>query len=111
MADIPELRKPRALRAGARVALVAPAGPVTPERLAASCDRCIQLGLEPVAYPAALHRQGFLAGADRSRLQDLQSALDAPDIDAVWALRGGYGSTRILGQIDLRTLCARPKPY
>ncbi|MGH7460368.1 MAG: LD-carboxypeptidase, partial [Longimicrobiales bacterium] len=104
-------RKPRVLRAGARVALVAPAGPVSPERLQLSVERCVSLGLEPVVYSGARQKKGYLAGADEQRLGDLQNALDDDSIDAVWALRGGYGTTRIIHQLDLTILRDRPKPF
>ncbi len=104
-------RKPLALHAGARVALVAPAGPITAERLQVSCDRCRQLGLEPVVFPSALEQKGFLAGSDAVRLRDLQNAFNADDVDAIWALRGGYGTTRILSQLDLSALLMKPKAF
>ena len=93
------------------MALVAPAGPVNAERLKASQERCVELGLEPIVYPAALEQQRFLAGPDEHRLRDLQTAFDADDIDAVWALRGGYGTTRILSRLDLSVMRRSPKPF
>ena len=48
--------KPRALGTGARVALVAPAGPISPERIEASIGRCLSLGLDPIVYPRAAAR-------------------------------------------------------
>ncbi len=103
--------RPRALRPGSRVALVAPAGPVDAERLELSQDRCRSLDLEPVVFPGAKARHGYLAGPDALRLQDLQSAFDAPDIDAVWALRGGYGTLRILDALDLSRQRRDPIPF
>jgi muramoyltetrapeptide carboxypeptidase len=105
------MRKPRALRAGARVALVAPAGPLSAERIERSLARCRALGLEPVVYPAAAARDRFLAGADEERLRDLQGALADPAIDAVWALRGGYGTARIVDALDLRRQREDPIPF
>jgi muramoyltetrapeptide carboxypeptidase len=106
-----EAIRPRALGAGARVALVAPAGPLTDERLKLSEQRCRQLGLEPVFFPAAAERHGYLAGRDEKRLADLQHAFDDRTIDAVWALRGGYGTMRILQQLDLSAQRRQPKPF
>jgi muramoyltetrapeptide carboxypeptidase len=103
--------KPRALRAGARVALLAPAGPVSPERVQLSSERCRALGVEPVVYTSAHERTGYLAGTDAQRLGDLQHALNDDAIAAVWALRGGYGTMRILRQLDLSALHVRPKPF
>jgi muramoyltetrapeptide carboxypeptidase len=99
------------LKNGARVALVAPAGPVAPERLQASIERCRALGLESVLLPAAAERHRFLAGTDERRLADLQAAFDDPAIDAVWALRGGYGTVRVLAKLDLARQRKAPIPF
>lgn len=104
-------RRPRALVTGARVALVAPGGPVDRERIERSTDRCRSLGLEPVVSPSAGARHGYLAGTDDVRLADLQGALDDPTIDGVWALRGGYGTQRIVDRLDLSRQRAAPVPY
>ncbi len=101
----------RALRGGARVALVAPAGPLSADRIELSCARCRSLGLEPVVFPAASARHGFLAGRDAERLADLQSAFDDRSVDAVWALRGGYGSVRILDRLELGRQLEAPIPF
>ncbi len=93
------------------MALVAPAGPVQEEQIQASRHRCRALGLEPVVFPAAGSRQGFLAGRDADRLGDLQSAFDDLSIDAVWALRGGYGTLRILDGLTLERQRKDPIPF
>jgi muramoyltetrapeptide carboxypeptidase len=103
--------RPRALFAGARVALVAPAGPVDADRIERATTHCRALGLEPVVFPAALARREYLAGSDEERLGDLQSAFDDPSIDAVWALRGGYGTLRILDRLDLDRQHLDPIPF
>ena len=103
--------RPRALRAGARVALLAPGGPVEPDRLEISERRCRRLGLEPVLFPAAGGRSGFLSASDTERLADLQAAFDDPEIDAVWALRGGYGAIRIVDRLRLDRQRRDPIPF
>jgi muramoyltetrapeptide carboxypeptidase len=106
-----KLLKPKALATGSRVALVAPAGPISPERIEASVGRCLSLGLDPVVYPSAAARHRYLAGTDAERLADLQSAFDDLSIDAVWALRGGYGTARILDRLDLERQREQPIPF
>jgi len=103
--------RPRALSPGARVALVAPAGPVDAGRIAASELRCRELGLEPVVFPAAGARHRYLAGTDAQRLADLQAAFDDASIGAVWALRGGYGTLRILEPLSLERQRRDPIPF
>jgi muramoyltetrapeptide carboxypeptidase len=103
--------RPRALAPGARVALVAPAGPLAEGRLEASLVRCRSLGLEPALAPSAGSRHRFLAGSDEERLADLQAAFDDPRVDAVWALRGGYGTLRILPRLELGRQLEDPIPF
>lgn len=54
-------------------------------------------------------RDGFLAGSDARRRAELASAISAPDVAAVVAARGGYGTTRIAGDVDFSCLRQRPK--
>ncbi|MDB0544528.1 LD-carboxypeptidase [Ralstonia solanacearum] len=53
----------------------------------------------------------YLAGTDDARLGDLHAAFAAPDIGAVWCLRGGFGSSRLVDKIDYALLRANPKPF
>lgn len=103
--------RPRALAPGARVALVAPAGPLDPDRIDRSVERCRDLGLEPVVGASAGARHRYLAGTDAQRLTDLQAAFDDSGVDAVWALRGGYGTQRILDRLDLDRQLRDPVPF
>jgi muramoyltetrapeptide carboxypeptidase len=104
--------RPSRLREGSRVALIAPAGPIAPERVDIALDRCSRLGLEPVLGQACRNSHaGYLAGTDADRLADFRRALDDPEIDAIWALRGGYGSMRLLAALDLSAFAAAPRPY
>jgi muramoyltetrapeptide carboxypeptidase len=103
---------PPRLREGARVALVAPAGPVTAERVTTALERCARFGLDAVLGSHAQRNfAGYLAGTDDERAADLRWAFTDPTIDAVWALRGGYGTMRLLPRLDFAELTARPRAY
>lgn len=103
------VRPPR-LAPGARVALVAPAGPlVERDDLVRGQLLAKALGWEPVVGPHAGGLYGYLSGTDEERLGDLNAALADPRIDAVWCLRGGYGMTRILAGVDFAAVRRRPK--
>lgn len=102
---------PPALCPGARVSLVSPAGPATPERIEAALAMCRSLGLEPVPGANARRRQGYLAGGDAERLADLDAAIRDPSTVAIWAIRGGYGTMRLIDRLDLAPLVDRPKAF
>ncbi|MGH7482006.1 MAG: S66 peptidase family protein [Longimicrobiales bacterium] len=104
------LRPPR-LREGDRVVLIAPAGPVTLERIRTALRHCRRLGLDPVVGASARARDGYLAGPDPVRAADLQLSINDPDVAAVWAIRGGYGTMRLLRQLDFAPLLERPKAF
>ena len=104
------MRLPPALGPGARVALIAPAGPLRgPDELTASVAHAESLGWEAVPGPHALRRDGYLAGSDAERLLDLNAALQDDRTDAIWCVRGGYGAMRILDGVDYDAMRRRPK--
>ena len=104
-------RRPPLLSDGARVALVAPAGPLRNETdLSRAIDNVRSFAWEPVVGEHALARDGYFAGRDDQRVADFNQALRDEDIDAIWCLRGGYGAMRILDAIDYDAAARRPKP-
>jgi muramoyltetrapeptide carboxypeptidase len=104
------IRPPRLAR-GSRVALVAPAGPLLErDDLTRAEALCRALGYEPVLGRNTAERYGYFAGSDDQRLADLNDALRDPDSAAIWCLRGGFGTTRILDRVDFDALARRPKP-
>lgn len=107
-----ERRRPARLRAGATVAVVAPSGPVVGEERVRRGTAVLEgLGFRVQLAPHARDADGYLAGTDEHRAADLLDALEAPDVDAVMVLRGGYGALRTVRAIDparLAALTARP---
>lgn len=99
------------LRAGARIALVAPSGPLVKSTyLDDAVANVTVFGWEPVVGEHVTKKEGYLAGSDDQRLHDLNTALRDPRIDAVWCLRGGYGASRIIERIDYEAFQRHPKP-
>lgn len=103
--------RPARLRRGAVVSLVAPAGPLAEGAVELAAERVRQLGWEPDIGPHARGRRGYLSGSDPERLADLQAAIDSPVNAAIWCLRGGYGTMRILPEVELTPLIRRPRPF
>lgn len=103
------MRFPPLLAAGARVALIAPAGPIRDTDLERAIANVKRFGWEPVVATNAQAADGYLAGSDEQRARDLNDAIADKRIDGIWCLRGGYGAMRILGALDYQTLARNPK--
>ncbi|KDC97624.1 LD-carboxypeptidase [Bordetella bronchiseptica MBORD675] len=103
-----------ALRAGARIAIVAPASAIAGAADEAA-EWLLERGYEPQVMPAARMRLAppfdYLAGDDAARLADLHAAFADPAVGAVWCLQGGFGSWRVLDQIDYGLLRRHAKPF
>lgn len=102
--------RPPALRPGALISLVAPAGPLADGAIERAISRVRAAGWEPQLGPHSANRSGYLAGTDQQRLDDLNAALGSSENDAVWCLRGGYGTMRIIDRVHWIRLAERPRP-
>jgi muramoyltetrapeptide carboxypeptidase len=109
-AAAPATPKPPRLRTGDRVALVAPAGFYADQfDFQLVTEAMVAMGLVPVPQPHWKDRFGYLAGTDKDRAADLNAAFADRSIKAVMALRGGWGSQRLLPYLDWKTIAANPK--
>ena len=103
------ITKPKTLKHGDRIALIAPASPVSAEQLDAAIKSVRLMGLNPVLFPSAAMSHGYLAGPDQTRSADVNRAFADPTINGIFCLRGGYGVTRILNEIDYPMIKETPK--
>ena len=96
------------------MAVVAPAGPLSAERLEIGTQYLGEWGLEVEIMPSVLARHdrlSFLAGDDAARAADFRTAWLEPDFAAVFCGRGGYGVQRMLPLLDLDELAAVEKVF
>ena len=107
---MPRLIKPHAIRAGARIGIAAPAGPVDREKLEHGEALLRRAGFETVRRDDLLSREGYLAGDDRRRAGELMELVRDPTVDAILCARGGYGCDRILDALDADAVRAARKP-
>jgi muramoyltetrapeptide carboxypeptidase len=105
------LRKPRALAPGDRVAVVAPASAFAPEELEAGLAELRRLGFDPVHSGAVFARDDYLAGPAELRARDLLDAWTDPNVAAVVAARGGYGSVQLLPLLNADVFREHPKAF
>ncbi len=105
-----DLLKPPRLRPGDVIGVIAPASPPPdPGRVEVGIRYLEGLGyrVQPGRHLAARH--GYLAGTDAQRVEDLNAMLNDDRIRAIFALRGGYGTPRLLPFVDYRAVRRRPK--
>ncbi len=97
------------LRKGDRIGVIAPGGPVR----AAAIERGIEVlerrGFVVVRGAHLKDRSAYLAGEDDDRAADANRMLADPTLRALWCARGGYGSHRIVGDLDLGSLRRSPR--
>ena len=89
--------------------MVAGSGPVERERVMRGLAHVRRELGEPTLAPNLFERQGYFAGSDERRLAALDAALRDEEAAVVWAARGGYGLTRVLGRLDPTPLRERAK--
>jgi muramoyltetrapeptide carboxypeptidase len=94
------VHKPARLKPGDRIGIVAPAGCVAPEELAAGLAAIRQQGFELELAPGIHDRKGYLAGSGASRARDLTGFFLRDDIAGIICARGGFGSAQLLPLLD-----------
>ncbi len=102
--------KPRFLKRGDKIGIVAPGRKVKSVQIETAIQIFETWGLHVVlAENIFSNDHSYLAGTDDQRLSDFQTMLDDASIKAMICARGGYGSTRILDQLDFRSFQKAPK--
>ncbi|WP_316846537.1 LD-carboxypeptidase [Pedobacter psychrodurus] len=102
------IKQPPYLKKGDKIALVCPA-----KKLPKPIDQAIELlkswGLEVIIGDSVYASHHQFAGNDILRTQDIQRFLDDPSIKAIISGRGGYGTIRIIDDLDFTEFDKSPK--
>ncbi len=103
------MKTPPFLINNSKIRIVSPAGKIKEERVTPAV-----VWLEKQGYKVELGKHVFaqhfqFAGTDSQRLEDLQTAFDDPETDAIICSRGGYGMVRIIDQLDFAEFKKHPK--
>src|SRR5262249_12917604 len=110
-ADAPSsILKPKRLRPGDTVVLVAPANATfNTIELQIAKESLEALGFKVRVGGHLLDRHGYLAGDDKARAEDVNKAFADSSVAAVHAIRGGWGSARLLPYLDFDAIRRSPK--
>ena len=107
--DEPTVIKPPRLKAGDKLAIVAPGSYISEEELQDSIKNLNQLGFEIAYSEKILLQNGYFAGTDKERSEDLMKMFSDKSIKGIVCARGGYGCARILPMLKYDVIRENPK--
>ncbi|TKC12742.1 LD-carboxypeptidase [Pedobacter polaris] len=102
------IKQPTYLKKGDKIAIVCPAKKL-PKSIEAGIAILKEWGLEVIEGKTVTGSYHQFSGTDEERTADLQQYLDDPSIKAIIAGRGGYGTIRIIDQLDFTAFNKNPK--
>ncbi|MBQ1396570.1 MAG: LD-carboxypeptidase [Eubacterium sp.] len=103
---------PKKLLPGATVGLVALSSPCKESRVAECIAATCMMGYKvKEADNLAEDLHGLFAGSAKARADSLHQMFADPDVDAIWCIRGGDGSSRVMPYLDYDLIRANPKPF
>jgi muramoyltetrapeptide carboxypeptidase len=105
------ITKPKHLSRNSSVALIAPAGIVSEQKLEKSISNIKKLSLKPINISPDRKNYGYLADTDSQRINELNNAFSDNNYKAIFSIRGGYGSLRILSAINYNLIKKNPKIF
>jgi muramoyltetrapeptide carboxypeptidase len=106
------MRKPRPLKSGDRIAVVAPASPFARDEFDRGVAELTRLGFEPTWDDAVFAAEAeYLAGSAELRAHSFMKHWNDASVAALIAVRGGYGSVQLLPFLHPPALVAAPKLF
>jgi muramoyltetrapeptide carboxypeptidase len=102
---------PNRLTEGDTIGVVAPASPFETERFQRGLKVLKSMGFQIVYEEGLFKRNGYLAGADTHRANQLQRFFSDDTIDGIICARGGFGSIRVLSYLDFNVIRQNPKCF
>jgi len=106
---ITSIISPPSLKTGDTIGLIAPARKISEEELNEAIEIIKSRGYRILKSPHLFASENQFAGSDVVRAADMQQMLENPEVKAIFAVRGGYGSVRMVDKIDFRPLLQHPK--
>ncbi len=104
-----QMKIPPYLQKGDTVAILATARKNIDDNLKPAIDLLHSWGLKVVIGKTIGLDDNQLAGTDMQRAEDFQHQMDDPNIKAIWCVRGGYGTVRMIDLLDFTQFKKNPK--
>jgi muramoyltetrapeptide carboxypeptidase len=109
MEALQKVIKPKRLKSGDTIALIAPGSYISKEELNDSIKKIEGLGFKTVYSEKILNQNGYFSGTDNIRAEDLMEKFEDKSINGIMCVRGGYGCARILPLLDYKLIKKNPK--
>lgn len=103
--------KPRRLKIGDQIGIIAPSSPAILERVSLAKRQVEDLGFYVKMGQSCYEQHGYLSGNDELRANDLNRMFADPTVDGIMCLRGGYGTPRIIDKLDYNLIRENPKVF
>ncbi|PCJ25387.1 MAG: LD-carboxypeptidase [Flavobacteriales bacterium] len=103
------MEKPAYLKKGDKVAIVATARKISKEEIRLAVKVLKSWGLVIVLGENLFKEDNQFSGATEQRTFDLQKALDDETVKAIFCVRGGYGTVKIIDELDFSKFIETPK--
>lgn len=103
--------RPNPLKKGDKIALIGVSSPTPKDRIEISIKAMEELGFEVILGESAKGYHGFLSGSDELRASDINNMFEDKSIKGIFAIRGGYGASRILDMLDYDMIKKNPKVF
>lgn len=100
---------PPYLKRGDTIGIVCPAGYMPFEKAETCIETLTGWGFKVIPGKTLGHQYNYFSGTDKERLEDLQQMMNDKNIDAILCGRGGYGTGRIIDQVDFSGFVKHPK--
>ncbi len=101
--------EPDFLKKGDKIAIISTARRINKKEIADAILIVEKWGLVPIIGKSIGAIDHQFAGSDKERALDFQNMIDDKEIKAVWCARGGYGTVRIIDDIDFSSIIKKPK--
>ena len=100
---------PPYLKPGDTIGILCPAGYMPSEKAQTCIETLTEWGFKVIAGKTLGNQNNYFSGTDEERLIDLQHMMDNEFINAIFCARGGYGTGRIIEQLDFKKFVKHPK--
>ena len=104
--------KPKKLVKGALIGIISPSSPIDDiSKIEKGVSYLEKQGFNVIVGKNVGVEKGYLAGEDSDRLDDLHAMFKNKEVKAIFSLRGGYGSGRLLNKLDYNLIKNNPKIF